>query len=198
VASVLGLAGSESLADARSLAELVRVLDRPDAAGLGDARLVWSLGELVRTGTPVIAGAAEVVQVMVGARTAEELGTSIGGWLDAAVDADGRSRLGHRLRGAVAVAGPLFESAPVFLDALIGRIAGLEDADYLARATALRDGFEVLSPASRERLLRELADRLGEGDVRGAGLDVDTDVAPEVMAAAADADRAGRAALEAL
>jgi hypothetical protein len=196
VASVLGLAGSESLDDARALVELVRVLDRPDHASIGDTRLRWSLGELVRTGTPMIAGAAEVVQVLIGARTAAELGESIGGWLDAAVDADGRSRLADRLRGAVAVAGPLFESAPVFLEALIGRIATLDDTDYLARATALRDGFDVLSPASRQRLLRELADRLGSVDPRGGGLDVDTDVPPEVLAVAAEADRVGRLAME--
>src|SRR5262249_57638819 len=68
VASVLGLAGSESLDDARALAELVRVLDRPEHQGLGDGRLRWSIGELVRTGTPVIAGAAAVVQVLIGSR----------------------------------------------------------------------------------------------------------------------------------
>src|SRR5262249_61917462 len=68
VASVLGLAGSESLADALALAELVRLLDRPEHQALGDGRLRWSIGELVRTGTPVIAGAAAVVQVLIGSR----------------------------------------------------------------------------------------------------------------------------------
>jgi Mg-chelatase subunit ChlD len=195
VASVLGLAGSESLADARALAELVRVLDRPEHAALGDGRLRWSIGELVRTGTPVIGGAAAVVQVLIGSQSAEGLATAIGGWLDAAVDGDGRARLAGRLRGALTVAGPLFEAAPVFLDELIARVEQLADADFLARVAALRDGFEVLSAASRRRLLRVLGDRLGETDARGQGLDVTTAIAPERMAAAADADRAGRDAM---
>ncbi|HSS01842.1 MAG TPA: DUF5682 family protein, partial [Kofleriaceae bacterium] len=195
VASVLGLAGSESIDDARALAELVRVLDRPEHAELGDGRLRWSIGELVRTGTPVISGAAAVVHVLIGAEPPEALGIAIGGWLDAAVDADGRKRLASRLRGSLTVAGPLFEAAPVFLDGLIARVEQLPDADFLARVAALRDGFEVLSAASRRRLLRVLGDRLGETDARGHGLDVMTAIAPERMAIAAAADRAGRDAM---
>jgi Mg-chelatase subunit ChlD len=192
VASVLGLAGSDSLDDARSLAELVRVLDRPD----DDGRLRWSIDELARTGTPLIAGAAAVVQVLIGARTAEELGAQLGGWLDGAVDAAGRTRLAARLRGAIGIAGPLFESAPVFLDELIARVGELDDREFLARVAALREGFEVLSNAARRRLLRVLGDRLGESDARGIGLDVVTEVPPEVLAMAADADRAGREAAD--
>lgn len=195
VASVLGLAGSQSLDDARALAELVRVLDRPAHHALGDGRLRWSVAELVRTGTPVIAGAAAVVQVGIGAQPAEALGVAIGGWVDAAVDGDGRARLAGRLRGALAIAGPLFEAAPVFLDELMARVERLADADFLSRVAALRDGFEVLSAASRRRLLRVLGDRLGASDARGHGLDVATSIAPERMAAAAAADRAGRDAM---
>src|SRR5207344_1427147 len=66
VASVLGLAGSDSLDDARALAELVRVLERPEHATLGDGRLRWSIDQLVATGSPIIAGAAAVVQVLIG------------------------------------------------------------------------------------------------------------------------------------
>lgn len=192
VASVLGLAGSESLDDAKALAELVRVLEH---ATLGDGRLRWSLDQLVATGTPVIAGAAWVVGVSIGARTAEALSTAIGGWLDAAVDPDTRRALAHRLRGALAIAAPLFESAPVFLADLLARVETLADADFLARVAALREGFEVLSNASRRRLLRVLGDRLGETDARGHGLDVLTTIAPALLATAAEADRAGRDAM---
>jgi Mg-chelatase subunit ChlD len=195
VASVIGLAGSDSLDDARALAELVRVLDRPEHHTLGDGRLRWSVDELVRTGTPVIAGAASVVQVLIGSSPAEVLSVAVGGWLDAAIDTEGRARLARRLHGALMVAGPLFEAAPVFLDELIARVEQLTDADFLPRVPALRDGFEVLSAASRRRLLRVLGDRLGETDARGHGLDVTTSIAPERMAIAADADRAGREAM---
>ena len=195
VASVLGLAGSEALADARALAELVRVLDRPEHAELGDGRLRWSIGELVATGSPMMVGAASVVQVLIGSESAEHLAQAIAGWLDAAVDGDGRGKLAAKLRGAITVAGPLFEAAPVFLDGVMERVEQLGDADFLVRVAALRDGFDVLSNAARKRLLLALGDRLGISDARGQGLDVLTTIAPEQLVLAADADRAGRAAI---
>jgi uncharacterized protein DUF5682/VWA domain-containing protein len=195
VASVLGLAGSESLDDARSLAELVRVLDRPEHQALGDGRLRWSIDQLVATGTPLIAGAAAVVQVLIGTQTAEQLSRAIGAWLDGGVDLEGRRRLAARLKGAIAIAGPLFEAAPVFLDGLCERVEQLPDGEFLPRVAALREGFETLSTASRRRLLRALGDRLGD-DARGQGLDVATAIDPALLAAAAEADRAGRAAAD--
>ncbi|MEO8705866.1 MAG: DUF5682 family protein [Kofleriaceae bacterium] len=196
VASVLGLAGSESLDDARALAELVRVLERPEHQALGDGRLRWSIDQLVDTGTPVIAGAASVVQVLLGMRQAEELSVTIGAWLDSGVDLDTRRSLASRLRGAIAIAGPLFEAAPVFLDGLCDRVEQLGDAEFLPRVAALREGFDTLSTASRHRLLRSLGDRLGEGDARGHGLDVEVSIPVALLAAAAEADRAGRLAAE--
>jgi hypothetical protein len=195
VASVLGLAGSESLDDARALLELVRILDRPEHGALGDGRLRWAVDELARAATPVISGAAAIVRVLIGTATAEALSDAIGAWLDAAVDADARRVLSGRLRGAIAVAGPLFESAPVFLDGLMARVEQLDDGAFLERAAALREGFDVLSNASRRRLLVVLGDRLGESDARGGGLDVTTELAPEILALAAEADLAGRAAV---
>ncbi|MGN6104472.1 MAG: DUF5682 family protein, partial [Kofleriaceae bacterium] len=198
VASVLGLAGSESLDDARSLAELVRVLERPQPDGgdaLGGGRLRWSIGQLVETATPLIAGAASVVQVLIGAVPAEALSVAIGGWFDLATTAESRRALASRLRGALAIAGPLFEAAPVFLDELCARIEQASDAEFLARAAALRDGFEALSTASRRSLLRALGERLGEPDPSGRGLDVALAIDPALLLAAAEADLAGLAAI---
>ena len=79
---------------------------------------------------------------------------------------------------------------------MVERVERLSDEDFLPRVTALRDGFETLSTASRKRLLRSLGDRLGEDDARGQGLDVVTAIAPELLVAAAEADRAGRAAAD--
>lgn len=195
VASILGLAGSESLVDARSLAELVRVLERPEHQGLGDGRLRWSIDQLVETGTPLIAGAAAIVQVLIATRTPEELSIAIGAWLDSAVDLDTRRALASRLKGAIAIAGPLFESAPVFLEGLCARIEQLADADFLPRVASLREGFETLSTAARRRLLLALGERLGS-DARGQGLDVAVSIPAELLAAAASADAAGRAAAD--
>ncbi len=196
VASILGLAGSESLVDARSLAELVRVLERPEHQGLGDGRLRWSIDQLVETGTPVIAGAAAVVQVLISTRTPEELSTTIGAWLDGAVDLDTRRALAARLKGSISIAGPLFESAPVFLAGLCERVEHMADGDFLPRVAALREGFETLSTAARKRLLLALGDRLGETDARGQGLDVAVSIPAELLAAAASADAAGRVAAD--
>ncbi len=194
VASILGLAGSESLDDARALAELVRVLERPEHQALGDGRLRWSVDQLVTTGTPVIAGAASVVQVLIGTQPPEALSLVLGGWLDNALDIETRRALAARLRGAIAIAGPLFESTPVFLDGLCERIERFSDEEFLPRVAALREGFETLSTAARRRLLRSLGDRLGEGDARGQGLEVEVAIPAALMVAAAEADRAGRAA----
>ncbi len=195
VASVLGLAGSTALTDARALAELVRVLERPEHDALGDSRLRWSIGQLVATGTPLIAGAASVIQVLIGTHAADALAVTLGGWTDAAVDGDSCRTLASRLRGALAVAGPLFESAPVFLESVHERVAQLADADFLARAAALREGFETLSTASRRRLLVALGERLGQVDGRGIGLDVTLEIPATLLLAAAEADAAGRAAI---
>jgi Mg-chelatase subunit ChlD len=198
VASIAGLAGSESVIDARSLAELVRLLERPAHAALGDGRLRWSIEQLAETGTPLIAGAAAVVQVLIGARPAEALSASIGAWFDAATAVDGRRALARRLHGAIAIAGPLLEAAPVFLDGLCARVERASDDELLRRVPALREGFEALSTASRRRLLHVLGERLGEqlGGAPGQGLDVAVEIPPALMLAAAEADRAGRAAME--
>jgi cell division septation protein DedD len=196
VASILGLAGSESLVDVRSLADLTRVLERPEHHGLGDSRLRWSIDQLVETGTPMIAGAASVVQVLIATRTPEELSTTIGAWLDGAVDLETRRILAARLKGALSIAGPLFEAAPVFLAGLCERVEQMIDGDFLPRVAALRDGFETLSTSARRRLLLALGDRLGEADARGQGLDVAVSIPAELLAAAAAADAAGRAAAD--
>jgi len=112
------------------------------------------------------------------------------------VDLDSRRALAARLRGALSIAGPLFESAPVFLDGLCERVAQLPDPDFLPRVAALREGFETLSTAGRRRLLQSLGDRLGESDARGGGLDVALSIPAELLAAAADADAAGRTAAD--
>jgi len=77
----------------------------------------------------------------------------------------------------------------VFLDGLCERVERVSDEELLPRVPALREGFEALSTASRRRLLRALGERLGEG------LDAALEAAPEVLLAAAEADRAGRTAI---
>jgi Family of unknown function (DUF5682) len=81
--------------------------------------------------------------------------------------------------------------APAVSDGLLDRVAALDDEAFLRRLPALREGFEVLSPAARQRFLEALSDRLG----RRADLRLDDP--PELLARWAEADRAGRAAASA-
>jgi hypothetical protein len=68
------------------------------------------------------------------------------------------------MRGALAVAAPLFEADPSFAAGLVERIENLTHSQFLRRLPALRDGFEVLSPAARQRLLDVLGERMALGE----------------------------------
>ncbi len=185
VRAVEGLAGSDSLDDARALLALVRLFER-DAADLGTSRLGAALDALARDGAPVIAGAAEAIRALTGREPAEHVGERLGAWIDAAVDNEGRRTLAGRLGGALTVAAPLFEASPAFVGGLLDRVEALDDDAFLSRLPALRDGFDALSPAARGRLLDVLAERLG-----GDAPETELEDPPELLALYAAADRGG-------
>ncbi|MFZ4739129.1 MAG: DUF5682 family protein [Bradymonadia bacterium] len=181
-----GLGGSDAVDDARAMLALVRLFERDEAPGT--ARLEQTLDALARDGSPVISGASEVLRAQVGREAAETVGERIGSWVDAAANAEGRAALAGRLRGALCVAAPLFEASPAFATPLLDRVEAQSDDAFLERLPALREGFEVLSPAARGRLLEVLTARLG-----GEAPEVDDVEDPERLALYAAADRAGRA-----
>ena len=64
---------------------------------------------------------------------------------------------------------PLLQSAPAALDPLLDRVDDLADQGFLDRLPALRGGFDTLTPAGRDRLLRH-RDRTARRPARpGAG-----------------------------
>ncbi|MFD0580428.1 vWA domain-containing protein [Dactylosporangium darangshiense] len=189
VRQVDGLAGSEDVADVHALVALGR---RADAAGVG-LRLADALDRLTATGTPTMAAAAGAVQVLLGLSTPAVLGTRVASWIDAAGSDESRRRLLGHLRGLLAAAEPLLQSGPDALDGLLDRVASMSDAAFLSRLPALRGGFQAVSPAGRDRLLAVVEDRLGDGVSRDLN---DTD--PAALLHHLLADRAGRAAAEAL
>ena len=75
---------------------------------------------------------------------------------------------------------------------LIDRIARLDDAAFLQRLPALREGFEVLSPAARQRFLQALRSTLSDS------FDTRLEYSAVLLARWADADAQGRVAVEAL
>ncbi|MEQ1506618.1 MAG: DUF5682 family protein, partial [Myxococcota bacterium] len=213
VRSVDGLAGSDDLADVRALVALVRVFELggerlDDGAGdgalgdgglgdggLGHGRLGWAVDRLAADGSPRIQGGAAGARVLLGTGTAEALGAAIGSWIDGCTDAGGRTTLAHRLQGLLTAVGPQLEGHPALLGPLLDRVATLDDPSFLARLPALRDGFDALSPAARDRLLQVVSDQLGDGvGPVSAELPVD----PRLLAVFAEADAAGWAAVDGL
>ncbi|MEU4774057.1 DUF5682 family protein [Micromonospora sp. NPDC023644] len=180
-----GLAGSDAAPDAAALVDLA-VRAGEDRIGL---RLDEALGHLARTGSPLIQGAALAARVLLDLTDLETLGTRVAGWIDAATGPDTRRQLHRTLGGLLTGAHPLLQSAPAALDPLLERIERLPDADFLDRLPALRGGFDVLTPAARDRLLHTVTERLGDR------LDLTLSAPPELLARWAAADAAGRAAL---
>ena len=158
VRALPGLAGSDDPADA---AALVALADRAAAQHLG-LRLADALDTLARSGSPMIQGAVAAARVLLDLDGAEEVGTRVGGWVDAAGTGEGRHRLARHLTGLLTAAGPLLQAAPQALDPLLDRVDGLTDKDFLDRLPALRGGFDTLSPAARGRVLATVAERLGD------------------------------------
>ncbi|TYC24466.1 VWA domain-containing protein [Micromonospora sp. MP36] len=180
-----GLAGSDSAADGAALVDLA-VRAGEDRIGL---RLDEALGYLARAGSPLIQGAALAARVLLDLTDLQTLGTRVAGWIDAATGPDTRRHLHRLLGGLLTAAHPLLQSAPAALDPLLERIERLTDTEFLDRLPALRGGFDVLTPAARERLLHTVAERLGDR------LDLALSAPPELLARWAAADAAGRAAL---
>ncbi|MER5334473.1 DUF5682 family protein [Micromonospora sp. NPDC002717] len=180
-----GLAGSDAAADAAALVDLA-VRAGEDRIGL---RLDEALAYLARAGSSLIQGAALAARVLLDLTDLETLGTRVAGWIDAATGPDTRRHLHRLLGGLLTAAHPLLQSAPAALDPLLERIERLTDTEFLDRLPALRGGFDVLTPAARERLLDTVAERLGDR------LDLALSAAPELLARWAAADAAGRAAL---
>jgi Mg-chelatase subunit ChlD len=193
VAAVEGLAGSDDLVDAAALAELVRLVERgrgePGAAGEG--RLAWTLGRLASEGSPLLQGAAGAALVLLGHADPAALGTRLGSW----VDASGGHDLAGRLQGVLVMAAPLLEVCADLLGPLRDRVEAMPDGAFLERLPALRDGFEVLSPAARQRFLEAVADRVGVGDPAELERRLAVGHARAALARWAAADLAGRAAV---
>ncbi|BCY07145.1 DUF5682 family protein [Actinoplanes sp. L3-i22] len=182
VAAVGGLAGSARIEDARALLDLVQAADEAGRR----LRLGRAIEGLARDGSPLMSGAAGAVGVLLGHEEPEAFGTRLASWVDLS-DAGATDRL----RGALSVAGALLQSGGEFLTPLLDTVDRMSDDDFVRRLPALRGGFDALSPADRDRLLRTVGDRHGDIDPHLA-----TDAA--TVAGWVAADRAGRAAVTAL
>ncbi|MFF8535136.1 DUF5682 family protein [Streptomyces sp. NPDC015532] len=188
VRTLPGLAGSDRPEDTAALVELA---SRAGEHRLG-LRMDDALGTLARTGSPLVQGAALAARVLLDLDDATVLGARTAGWIDTATSPEARHALGRRLGGLLGGAAALLQSAPTALDPLLDRVDTLTDQDFLDRLPALRAGFDTLTPAGRDRLLRTVTERLGDR------LDLSLSASPRLLALWTAADAAGRAALRAL
>ncbi len=153
VREITGLAGSDSLDDARAL---LAVAHRADRAGR-TLRLHEALRQLARDGTPTMQGAAGAVGVLIGLEPAEAFGERLASWVDTAGE-----ELRPRLAGALVAAGALLAAGGPALLPLQRRIEEYTDVAFTARLPGLRAGFDALSPAARERMRADLELRFGD------------------------------------
>ena len=187
-----GVSGSDRPEDAAALATLVRRVDADDA-GVGGTRIGWALALIARQGSPLMQGAVEAVRALTARLAPDAYAALLGSWIDVATDAAAHSALSARMRGTSLVAAPFLESADAILDGLCGRVEALDDAAFISRLPALRDGFDVLSTGARFRFLQAIISLRGLDAVA----DLSLEASPETIASWAAADADGRAALAA-
>ncbi|MCC6622500.1 MAG: VWA domain-containing protein [Deltaproteobacteria bacterium] len=177
VGAVEGLQGATADDDARLLLDVVRLVEAEDR--LGDGRLAATLERFATAGAPLVQGAAVTLLVMLGRLDAARAGERLAGFMSSgAAGADAALRL----RGALLVAGPMIEADPALLEPLVARVDTMSEGDFVLALPSLREGFDVLAPAARQRLL----DVIGEP---AQGLELE--VSPAEAGAWAALDLAG-------
>lgn len=193
VSQVEGLVGSEDIKDAAALLDLLLWYQQQDddVSALEGGRLLWSLNNMAKSGSALMQGAGAAGLLLLDALESRAFSDRLGAWADAAVTRESRKQLQQRLNGAVLLAAPRFGADLSLLDGLETRLDGLADDDFLARLPAMRGGFLILSPAARNRLLRDLLERLPD-DAQGT---FHVDIDPALSSMRFRADEAGRAAV---
>ena len=176
VRELRGIRGSDDPEDARALA-VFAAQGGSHALSLGHA-----LEQLAGDGSPLMQGAAA------GLLLDDDSAVRVASWLDAPTP-DARRALRRRLVGLLTTALPRFDSSPATI-ALVDRVGGIPDDEFVSLLPALRGGFDVLPEQAREALLTDLARELGRAR--------DLVLSPEETLAATRYDTAARDRLAAL
>jgi Mg-chelatase subunit ChlD len=189
-----GLAGSDRVEDVIALLDLwAWWSSAAEGEAPGDGRLRYALRRMHASGGALMQGAAAGLLARLGDITPDALGCDLGGWIDAALDGEGRARLRARFSGLLLTADSLLAAAPEALDQAHNRLAASPDDVFLARLPALRTGALALGPAARQRLLEALLVRHAAGERSGCLADD-----PLRLAAWGAADAAAAAVMDRL
>ena len=175
-----GMEGSNDASDVEALIDLTTwftsdlsklVSDQGDSdtasPDFGIARLLSWCRNTVRRGSDRMRGAAAGSLCVMEDWSADQFGRLTRGWLDAAVDREGRNRLTQAIAGATQVLLSHMQSDPVWLGAIEDGVIAASDERFLNVLPALRGGFQDVSPADRNRLLEM---RLTQIDERGSSI----------------------------
>lgn len=163
-----GLAGSDRVEDVIALLDLWAWWASAGDEAPGDGRLRWALKRMHDSGGALMQGAAAGLLVRLGDLQPAALGGDLGGWIDAALDSEGRARLRARFAGLLLTADSLLAAAPEALDQAHARLVAAPDDAFLARLPALRAGALAIAPAARQRLLEALLERHAAGERAGS------------------------------
>lgn len=207
-----GLVGSDQEADASALAELVNWFEQqnwasfsvaahdgatstdeidPQLIPLAAGRLLFHLREFTANGSSLMQGSSLGCRLIMADVAEDEFATTISSWVDQATDPDLRRTLLKRLRGLLVVIQPRLLSDDGLMNGLESRLQVLSDSEFFERLPSLRGGFDVLSPAVRKQLLREIDARIGTqaGARAGSTYAPVTNLDPLVLKVLFDADR---------
>lgn len=185
--------------DESSHAETGALLEAGQILSAGQARLVHWCNRTLDHGSDLMRGAAAGMLCVLRQQTADQFAELLGGWFDAAVDRQSRSRLRSALTGSVSVLLAMMQSDAVWLEGLESRLRASNDDAFLQRLPSLRGAFHKFSPADRQRLLEN---RLQTYDERGSAfhgsMHDESGDASEMVAMRREADSVGRQAVLAI
>lgn len=186
--ALLGMVGSTNEDDVRALGELLALFAESDMASLHHA-----ISTFVMEGSPLMRGAGMAAQALLGTEDATCFFATFVSFFDqGGHDARAAAVRMGTLRGALLLAGPIFEGHPGFAESITAGIDRLDDTRFLQVLPSLRGGFDVLSAADRQRLLDVLH------AIATPHRSLTLAVSPQDLEAFVKADRAGKEALSAL
>jgi hypothetical protein len=186
--ALLGMVGSTNEDDVRALGELLALFAKSDIASLHHA-----ISTFVTDGSPLMRGAGMAARVLLGAEDPTRFFATFVSFFDqGGCDARAAAMRTGTLRGALLLAGPIFEGHPGFSESITAGIDRLDDTRFLQVLPSLRGGFDVLSTGDRQRLL----DVLHAAGTPHASLTLA--ISPHELEAFAKADRAGKEVLSTL